>query len=406
MNRNSNMTEQKQAQSEKQVQTKKQAQNEQIKIALFAIGFRLLIGLIYYFIVAKLGQTARPSFGDWLEGWNRWDANHYLNLAKLGYREYQEEGQHLFLVFLPLYPLLVRVVGTLVSSMGLAAILISSFTYVFGCMYLYRLVKEDYGERAAIFAVISYSVFPFSFYFGAMMTESLFFLLAVMFIYYLKREKYLLTGILGILCCLTKLQGGFLFFVAVVEVFDKYKVFSLLKAKDLKEIWRKIFVPLFKCAIMVLGVIAYLCLNYVVERDCFAFMTYQREHWTHTLGPIWNTVKYMTEYLRSDPTGEISLCIWWPQVILLSLQTLAVIYAIIKKFRPSYIAYIIIFCLVTYSSTWIISGGRYTLTTIPLFILAGVIFSKHPRIGALVCGGSFVLMIQYLCAYFKWMPVM
>ena len=38
-----------------------------------------------------------------LDLWKKWDAWHYVNLAELGYEGYVENGQHLFVVFFPLY---------------------------------------------------------------------------------------------------------------------------------------------------------------------------------------------------------------------------------------------------------------------------------------------------------------
>lgn len=378
------------------------------KIAFLALGFRVAVYLLYYFLMIMFcPDMGAIGFETYLNGWERWDANAYLNVAEYGYLNYEEAGEHLYLVFLPLYPWLVRLFGLLISDLRIAGMLISTVSSVVGSVYLYQLVKEDYGEDAALGSVLMLSVFPFSFFMGGILTDALFFALAVMFLYYLKKQNYLLVSVLGFLCCLTKLQGGFLAFVVLIELACSSKVFSLLKARDFKSVWSRFLLPGFKCVPMLSGIGVYLWINFLVEGDAFVFMRYQSEHWSHSVGPIWNTVKYMFKYALDNPTGGMALCIWWPQIILLVLQIAAVIYGVIIKFRPSYITYIAVFCLVTYSSTWLISGARYTIASVPLFILLGIAVSKmRPGLRNFIYCTSFGLLLIYSLGYIKWMEIM
>lgn len=45
-----------------------------------------------------------------------------------------------------------------------------------------------------------------------------------------------------------------------------------------------------------------------------------------------------------------------------------------------YLAYLIAFCLLTYSSSWLISAGRYTLSALPLFLLEGDWLQRHENV--------------------------
>ena len=71
------------------------------KIFAYSFLFRLLmfgIGVFLYFVVLR--EQTNPdvfSMGNTLSIWEKWDATHYINLAKEGYAQYTENGEHLFL---------------------------------------------------------------------------------------------------------------------------------------------------------------------------------------------------------------------------------------------------------------------------------------------------------------------
>ena len=94
-----------------------------------------------------------------LEIWKKWDAWHYVNLAELGYAGYMEDGKHLFLVFFPLYPWLVRLVSALTGNTMAAGLLVSFLCYSGGCAYLYKLAAWELGREAARRAVLFLSIF-------------------------------------------------------------------------------------------------------------------------------------------------------------------------------------------------------------------------------------------------------
>src|SRR5437868_14027771 len=63
------------------------------------------------------------TFDNWLAIWNRWDAPHYLDLARMGYVSEGVESR--WIVFYPLYPWLVRVAAFVVRDELLAAFIVS-----------------------------------------------------------------------------------------------------------------------------------------------------------------------------------------------------------------------------------------------------------------------------------------
>lgn len=379
--------------------------------ALCVFGYALIIRMIFYLVsvcmMAVVGDYPEGiTFSDFLDAWKRWDSAPYLRIAENGYRGYQENGQFLDIVFYPLYPWLVRTVNIFVGEFRLAGIFVSTVCFCIGSVYFDKLMIEEFGQEEAQNGYLALITFPFAFFFGAIMTESLFFALSAAFLYYLRKHRWWLVCGIGFLACLTKIQGVLLCFAVLAELLYSEKGGVLLKEKKWKTFGGKVIVNGLKCVPMIGGVLVYLLLNYLVEGDAFRFMYYQEHHWNHTAGPFWDTVRYSGEYAKGSWYTSTGMGLWVPQFILFFVSITAIIYGFVKKMRPTYQIYLIMFTLVTYSSTWLISGGRYTLSALPLFMLAGEFYTKHERVKKVMIPFSVALMMIYFVGYYQWKQIM
>ncbi|MBQ2935510.1 MAG: glycosyltransferase family 39 protein [Lachnospiraceae bacterium] len=380
---------------------------EEINIFIYAIAIRLVFYLISVCMMAVVGDYPNGiTFSDFLDTWQRWDSSPYLRIAENGYRGYQENGQFLDIVFYPLYPWLIRIVEMIVGEFRLAGIVVSTICFGIGSVYFHKLVEDEFGKEEAENGYLALLSFPFAFFFGAIMTESLFFALSAAFLYYLRKHKWGLVCSIGFLACLTKIQGILLALAVLAELFFSEKGFALLKSKQWKEFGSKILIPGLKCVPMIGGVLVYLFINYLIEGDIFRFMYYQQNHWNHTVGPFWETVRYSAAYAADGWYQSTGMGLWVPQFVLFFVLLGAIIYGFRKKLRPTYLVYLIAYALVTYSSTWLISGGRYTLSTLPLFMLAGRFFTEHKNSKKVIIPFSFALMMVYLVGYYQWKQIM
>ena len=118
----------------------------------------------------------------WIEIFAAWDSGWYFDIAKNGYR-YSADGQSA-IAFFPLYPLAMRAVAwTLGGSdraFWLAGILISCVAFTCALIALHRFTMRMFGDReVARRAVLYLAIFPFSFFFSRVYTESLFLLASV-----------------------------------------------------------------------------------------------------------------------------------------------------------------------------------------------------------------------------------
>ncbi|HEV2705895.1 MAG TPA: hypothetical protein VGV59_08215, partial [Pyrinomonadaceae bacterium] len=78
--------------------------------------FVLVFGVQAYNV---LQNASTGTFYGWLEIWNRWDAPHYLDIARDGYTATGE--QRLWIVFHPLYPWVVRACAFVVRDYLIAS---------------------------------------------------------------------------------------------------------------------------------------------------------------------------------------------------------------------------------------------------------------------------------------------
>jgi hypothetical protein len=107
----------------------------------------------------------------------RWDAYWYLDIVLHGYRWVPETPYQQNVVFFPAYPVLTRLVGTLLGEAWLlAGMTVSLAAFFLALVYLRRLALHELGEAAAQRAVWLLAAYPFAVFFGAVYTESLFLL--------------------------------------------------------------------------------------------------------------------------------------------------------------------------------------------------------------------------------------
>lgn len=161
-------------------------------------------------------SVATPSGGPWrgfpdnlwLDGWTRWDAGWYRHIATFGYvnEPVGLAGQR-NLAFYPAYPLAMKL-ASLVGLEPLAAgILVSNLALLAALVLLHRMVRERFGADAASRCVLLLSVFPFSFYFSAVYSESLFLLLAVAALFLGERGRWAGASVCALLCGATRAPG-------------------------------------------------------------------------------------------------------------------------------------------------------------------------------------------------------
>lgn len=377
---------------------------ETVKVFAFAVLFRLFMLLIM--LLCSLLSGGENGLHGFPGEFYNWDARHYINLIEHGYSGYQENGQHLFLVFYPLYVWAARAVRLVVPNTIISGLLVSSLGYAGGCWYVYKIAARLLGRSGARDAVVLLSLFPFSFFFGTVMTEGLFLLTTSAACWYAMEHRWLLYGIWGALAALTRMTGVLVIVLAVVELFGELKPFQRPAAQSLKRSALGFIKRLPALIMPLLGALGYLALNWHVDGDPFAFRTHQA-HWHQ--GGMWvsRVLKYLWDYFMSNITRSEGYAIWLPALALFGLGFLVLLLAMGRREAgPGLIAYALCYFVANYSLSWLLSAGRYMSCCFPLFIFAAGLVKDRLKLRLAVFVGEGVLLGVYFYAYLSGAQVM
>ncbi len=313
--------------------------------------------------------------------WEQWDARSYRQLAEFGYRNYTD-GEHLMLVFFPLYPWLVHLLAKLIPNYELCGHLLSGICYLGSCYMLARMTTEEFGRKTGMLSLALFSAYPFSFFFAAYFTESLFLFLSLLTFYCIRRHRYLGVGVFGALSALTRMQGVLLAAVALVEWGASEHPIEKLRARDVRAL-RRGFGQLVCIALVGLGTLTYLGLNYVVEGNPFQFLTYQRDVWYQGFQILPKCLETIWAYLTAKVTMEIGWTTWIPEFALFFICIAAAVYGV-RRLPPSWMAYFLLALMLNYSLKWPLSCGRYMASAFPLPVILAVACRKRPALAHLM----------------------
>jgi hypothetical protein len=126
----------------------------------------------------------------------------YLAIASNGYDHAARRT-----AFYPIYPLLLRIFGTVFRSDLIAGVVVSLACFAIGLVVLHRLVTLELGEENADVCVTLLAFSPMAFFFSAVYTESLFLALSVGCIYLARRGRWWAAGLLGALAAASRNTG-------------------------------------------------------------------------------------------------------------------------------------------------------------------------------------------------------
>ncbi|MFA6001956.1 MAG: mannosyltransferase family protein [Thermoleophilia bacterium] len=344
----------------------------------------LFAALAYHFLSSiheGISIPLQESVPWYLSIWYQWDSNWYMSIARYGYPWVIDEQSNV--AFFPLYPLATKGLGLILGGRLLLAGLILSSAFLFGGMvYLYKLVKVDYGDKIAGRAVLLLGIFPTSIFFTTMYTESLFLMTSVASFYYARKGRWARAGVWGLLASMTRITG-LLLFIPLIWEFMSQNSFSLRRSLRPQLLWL-LLVPT--------GVLVYMGYLQLSINNPLAFAQTQVTGWGHGftlfVGSITGDVEILTD--KSE---------WWVVYEFAATALLAVLTIIsLKKLRGSYTIYMLTSLLLFLAEGTTKSISRYLLVVFPIFILMSLLARKKAA-WLSVCGISLVLLAVSTAAF-------
>jgi hypothetical protein len=317
------------------------------KLAVFSIGYAAA-----YTAAGATGASTEP-LQLVMNQFAKWDSPHYMFIAENGYVNEGDPAN--FIVFFPLYPVLVRLITFDFAYINLSGLIISNLFSIIAVIYLFKLVKLDSSDSVAKKAALYISVFPTAYFLSAVYTEGLFLALVITSIYYARTAKWPLAGFAGLLASLTRIAGLLLLPALVVEYLHQKQ--WKIKAANLNLLW---------ISLPALGFLAYLIINFQVTGSFFTFIEVERVHWFQTLDPLGGLTGAIGWLSNAFPDN---VTLGYAQITFAVFGLLMVLAAYKAKMRPSYQVYMLLTWMLSVSTGFWISVPRYVLTMFPLFIL-------------------------------------
>ncbi len=340
----------------------------------------ILIVIFIYFLQILSGKGG--PFKEALKLWEATDSGHYLAIARDWYLSAGHRDRLVQLVFLPGYPLLIRVVNIFVGNYLYSGMIASGLCFAGAGTMFYRLVRLDHSYEYAVRALTYLCILPGAFFFAAPMSESLFLLLSVSCIYFLRRKNWLIACLLAGWASFTRSLGLTLLAPILFEMIADDRKISADKTDKSK-------FKYFNIVFILLGFGAYLLVNYQVSGNPFQFLVYQKEHWSQSLGLFFNTVSYQTDYAIKtfqEQNYHSLLGLWLPNLFSIFFS-LIVMLAAVKKIRPSYTAWFFAYYIIAIGATWLLSAPRYLLVLFPTTLALASLTDKRwlDRIITITC---------------------
>lgn len=337
--------------------------------ALFFIHKLSVLGASLFFVRRYLSL---PTFGEYLQysllhNFVRWDSIWYIRIAYQGYDSDEPAA------FFPLYPYLMRLLHDVFGmSYRIGGLILANAAFLLAIYMLFRLLETDYSRCLALRTLLLLVVFPTSFYFSVVYTESLFLFLTVAGFYFIRKRQWLLAGLFGFFASLTRNTGVLLALPFLYEYLASRK-FE----------WRQIRADVLWVALIPAGVLAYMIVLYAKIGDPLGFVHAQK-YWKRSFMWPWATLWHGTWDVFFKPRqGWVRYNRMWEMVAAyweLILSALA-LWRTHLRVRGSYLLYTVAAVIVPLLSpsplnSYFYSVPRFAIVIFPLFIIWALLLEK------------------------------
>ena len=248
---------------------------------------------------------------------------------------------------------------------------------------MYKLVCLDYGRSTAKIAVLLLSLFPFGFFHGAVMSESVFLLTSLMTLYYGRKNQWFLAGLCGFFAALSRSLGVFLVFPLFIHLIEDNQLLGHLKNK---KVWIKTIKEGAWLLLLPLAVLIYLYINYNISGNPFYFLAIEKTFWHQYSQPFFKTVTTFWDVItQGHYTTSLLLASFLPGFILMVCSYVILLWGATRH-KTMYIVWFAVCLIVNSTMSWPLSFCRYMSTVVPLYIILADACEKHEklRLGLLI----------------------
>ena len=324
------------------------------------------------FLITEEGHWVADPNSPFLSFWAKWDSQWYVQIARDGY--WFQPLQQSNVAFFPLYPLYMRLVARFVGgNLILSGFLVSNVALLLALIYLYRLTDLELGDRPSAQRAVFYAAFfPTAFFFNAIYTESLFFLLTIATMFHARRQQWLAATIFGLLAAATRNLGVLMWAMVMWEWLrhNGWRITQAYRLSAWRNLWnglRRHWFEVLLIAAIPLGLLLYMGFLSTNFGRPFAFVEVQAAWNRENIGPIAVLARDIGKLM------EPQVARWYFTSMLnvgAFFLALALVPFIWHKLGEGYAIYVLLLLLVPMTSSTQ-SVIRYVLPIFPIYILLG-----------------------------------
>jgi Mannosyltransferase (PIG-V) len=364
-----------------------------VPLGVFAAS-RVGLGLLMYLSLALLPMrdgTFWRAYPDnlLLDGWVRWDAAWYRDIAEHGYTNTPSHEQfQRDTAFFPLYPLLMRALHVIIPDLYICGLLISNIAFLGALILIYRFTCARFDSGVAQRAIVLLSIFPFSFFFSAVYSESLYLLAAAGAFVLGEQRRWAWAALSAAAAGATRLVG-------VVTVFG----LLLLYLDQISFERRRVRANILWLLVGLLGTLGFMLFLTLRFGNPLQFVDSQYvPGWGAGMGldAAWSTIRALSP--AAVLAGRYSAI----DVVHLLILPLALALAALaaRKLSLAYAAWSIATLLISFA-LWR-SMGRFVAVTFPIFIVAAVLLEHRRYQVAVYISLLLLALFTIMYAHFYW----
>ncbi len=278
------------------------------------------------------------------------DTKWYVGIVKHGYQTHAHND-----VFFPLFPLLMAGVAKCTGlSIHVAGFIVTNLCFFLASCLFYRLLEEETDAKMARLGTGLLCFTPYSVYFMAAYTESLFLFLSLACWLTARHRQWLGLGCCGFLLSLTHPNGVIIFIMALLFVWEDYRLYH-------EKVWRYWPVLLIPCGLG--GYMLYLGHTF---HNAFDFVTSQ-QYWAGRTG--WHLEGLALQFQDRLHGESYNLIVFF--------MGLALSVYLWRKGYLKEALFIPLFTIMAPLSGSFLSLARYTATLFPFYFALTLIMEQY-----------------------------
>lgn len=294
--------------------------------------------------------------------WANFDGEHFTSIAQFGYQQYQQ-------AFFPLYPKLIsfgmNFFDSNVKNAAIIGLFISTVSFLTALIFFYKLLKLDYSNKFSLGVIVILLLYPASFYFNAVYTESLFLMLITGSFLFFRKKSYFLAGLFGFLASTTRVFGVLLFLSFLIEI--------VVNKIPLKKAYWIFLIPL--------GLVCYMTYLFYTVGDPLAFYNLQlivgEQHQRGIVLFPQVVFRYLKIILSAEGISPLITTILFELAVGIVFIMLPII-GVFKRVRLSYLFFAFAGLILPTIQGSFSSLPRYVLILFPSFIVLALMIKNLP----------------------------